>query len=128
VDVDPTRSYHETVRIDLAAAALAHIADRGDAVAVDSDVGPARPGAGAVDDHAAPDHDVVHGLRSYCRGVRGWRMISSATSAASNKTSAEVDVPAASSATMPTSLRSNGPAWSPSGAGEKPMPAVMSNP
>jgi hypothetical protein len=63
VDVDEPGRDQPAGGVDLAFAAVAHLAHHGDPVTVDRDVGPHRVRAGPVGDVAVPDHDVMHGSR-----------------------------------------------------------------
>ena len=65
VHVDPAGRDHEARGVDLALAGALLAADRGDAAACDRDVAGERRFAGAVDDGAAANDDVVHGSRSW---------------------------------------------------------------
>ena len=58
VDVDPARRDHRALGVDRAVA-VEPAADRGDPVAVDADVAGEPCGPRAVDDRAAPDHQIV---------------------------------------------------------------------
>ena len=64
VHVDPARRDHQARGVDLALAGALLAADRGDAAAGDRHVARERRLAGAVDDGAAANDDVVHGGRS----------------------------------------------------------------
>ena len=61
VDVDEAGRDQQAAGVDLAPALADVVAHRGDGVAVDGDVGLAARRAGAVDDGAAADHEIVHG-------------------------------------------------------------------
>ena len=73
VDVDPARGDELAGGIDLALAGAHVVADGGDAVAVDADVGGELGHTGAVEDAAVADADLVHGVslpsrrRGMCR-------------------------------------------------------------
>jgi hypothetical protein len=62
VDVDEAGGHEPAGGVELAPPPLGHLADSGDAVAVDGDVGAHGAGAGAVDHVAPTNHDVVHPL------------------------------------------------------------------
>ena len=66
VDVDPAGRDQETVGVDFALGRALLAAHRGDAVAGDRHVTRERRLAGAIDDGAAANDDVVHGSRSGC--------------------------------------------------------------
>src|SRR5580704_12140650 len=62
VHVDPARRDHQASGVDLALAGAKLAADRGDAAAGNRHVARERRLAGAVDDGAAANDDVVHGM------------------------------------------------------------------
>ncbi len=64
VHVDPARRDQKARGIDLALAGALLAANRSNAAAGDGDVAGKRRFAGAVDDAAAADDDIVHGGRS----------------------------------------------------------------
>ena len=73
VHVDPAGRDHQARGVDLALAGALLAADRGDAAAGDRHVARERRLAGAVDDGAAANDDVVHGGRSLVAPVnRAW--------------------------------------------------------
>ncbi|OWK28909.1 hypothetical protein SPDO_27450 [Sphingomonas dokdonensis] len=60
VDIDPAGGDELAGRVDFAFAGAADRADRGDPIAVDRDIAAKGRTARAIDDRAAPDHQVVH--------------------------------------------------------------------
>jgi hypothetical protein len=60
VDVDEAGRDEGAVGVDLVAGRTVDPPDLGDHAAGDGDVGCPRRGAGAVDDRAAPDDQIVH--------------------------------------------------------------------
>src|SRR5258708_40203310 len=64
VDVDPARGDELPVGLDLAPPRASLAADRGDLAAVDRDVAGEAGLAGAVENGAPANHDVMHGRRS----------------------------------------------------------------
>jgi hypothetical protein len=76
VDVDEPGRHEPVGGVDLAAAPLGHVADGGDAPAVDRHLRAAGRGAGPVGDLATPDHDVVHAAVLPSRGSGSPAMIS----------------------------------------------------
>ena len=66
VDVDEARRDQQAVGVDVRRAAASSsspgVADLGDAAVVDGDVGGPGVGTGAVDQRAAADHELVHGV------------------------------------------------------------------
>src|SRR6266478_4497923 len=60
VDIDPARSNEEAGRVDLAFARPGLAADLGDAIAVNRHIAGELGGAGAVEDGATANDDVVH--------------------------------------------------------------------
>ena len=60
VDIDPARRNQQPVGLDHAPRRPGFAADRDDPVAIDGDIAGKARRAGAVDDGAVPDDDVVH--------------------------------------------------------------------
>ena len=60
VDVDEARGHEQPVRVDLAAPRTDVVSERGDAVAVDREIGDPGGATGTIHEVAVADHQIVH--------------------------------------------------------------------